>query len=137
MKQHFELTDIEFEKQFISCKLPPALFNHEAHLRLAWININKYGLEQAQQNVQTQLENFVKFNGESDKYNKTLTMAAVMIVNHFIQHSVKENFLDFMLEFPKLKTGFKELIQSHYSFDIFNLEKAKKDYLMPDLLPFS
>ena len=41
-----------------------------------------------------------------------------------------------MIEFPRLKNNFRELISSHYGFDIYNSEKAKMKYLEPDLLPF-
>jgi hypothetical protein len=40
---HFSLTDIEFENQFENGTLKPELFSHEAHVRLAWIHIKKYG----------------------------------------------------------------------------------------------
>ncbi len=136
MEKHFELTDSEFEQQFIACKLDPSIFSHEAHLRLAWINIKKYGIQKAEKNVQVQLENFVKYHGANDKYNKTLTIAAVKIVNHFVKQFNANSFFDFILKFNRLKTDFKGLITSHYSLDIFNSKKAKTDYVEPDLLPF-
>jgi hypothetical protein len=43
-EKHLDLSDNEFEKQFINCELSPDIFSHEAHLRLAWINIKKMGL---------------------------------------------------------------------------------------------
>lgn len=67
MERHFKLSDSEFEKQFIDCKLDSSDFSHEAHLRLAWINISKYGIEKAIANIQTQLKRFVKSVGAQDK----------------------------------------------------------------------
>ena len=52
MEKHFELTDSDFEKKIISCEFNPSDFTHEAHLRLAWINIKKYGINQAEINIQ-------------------------------------------------------------------------------------
>jgi hypothetical protein len=51
MNSHFELSDELFEEQFQNCQLNPALFNHEAHLRLAWIHITKYGIDKAIENI--------------------------------------------------------------------------------------
>ena len=136
MEEHSDLTDIEFESQFAACKLDPSIFSHEAHLRLAWIHIMKYGLEQAEENIQVQLKNFVNFVKATDKYNKTLTIVAVRVVNHFMHQSKSNNFVDFIDEFKQLKTGFKSLINSHYSINIFNLQKAKTEYIRPDLIPF-
>ena len=136
MEKHYDLPDAEFERSFADCSLHPSIFSHEAHLRLAWIYINKYGLEAAEKNIQTQLQHYVKFNGGEDKYNKTLTAAAVMIVNYFMKQSDFATFSDFILNVPQLKTNFKELVASHYSFDIFTSKKAKEKYLEPDLAPF-
>ncbi|MCE7990491.1 MAG: hypothetical protein HEP71_00870 [Roseivirga sp.] len=136
MEKHLELSDEEFLRQFTGCHLDPSIFSHEAHLRLAWINITKYGIVQATENIQSQLLKFVESVGDSDKYNKTLTIASMFVVNHFIQRSESSNFPDFISEFSKLKTGLKSLISSHYSIDVFTSQKAKEEYLEPDLLPF-
>ena len=136
METHFDLSDDSFEKQFRDLTLNPALFNHEAHLRLAWIHIKRYGVEQAVENICSQLLAFVNAAGARDKYNKTLTVAAVRAVNHFIGRSAAGNFQDFILEFPRLKYHFKELMASHYGIDIYHSAKAKQEYLEPDLLAF-
>ena len=136
MEKHYNLSDLEFEQQFVDCKLDPAIFSHEAHLRLAWININRYGMEQAEKNIQKQLQHFVESVGAKDKYNTTLTIAAIKAVGYFKEKSKADNFKDFIEEFPQLKNNFKALIGSHYSFDIFNSNKAKTTFLEPDLIPF-
>ena len=136
MEQHFDLSDIEFEQQFENCSLNPGLFSHEAHLRLAWIHITKYGVDTAIQNISSQLMQFTEFVGAKAKYNHTLTLAAIKAVRHFIDKSSSENFKDFIAEFPQLKFNFKALMKTHYKTDIFTLEKARLVYLEPDLLPF-
>ena len=129
-------SDITFLEHFISCKLNPSDFSHEAHLRLAWINISLHGIVKAESMIQTQLKNFVNHVGANDKYNTTLTIAATKAVYHFMLKSKSDNFLDFMEEFPRLKTNFRDLIEQHYSYDVFNSHEAKTRYLEPDLAPF-
>ncbi|MEQ9261752.1 MAG: hypothetical protein RLP14_01190 [Owenweeksia sp.] len=136
MEKHFELSDSEFEQQFINCELNPEIFTHEAHLRLAWINIERYGMEEAETKIQKQLQKFVGFVGAKDKYNTTLTIAAIKAVYHFMLKSDSNSFEEFIAEFPRLKYKFKELMSCHYGVDIYNSEKAKAKYLEPDLLPF-
>ncbi|MEM9545442.1 MAG: hypothetical protein AAGA77_05690 [Bacteroidota bacterium] len=136
MKSHYNLTNSEFLDQFIQCKLDPAEFSHEAHLRLAWIHIQRHGIESALENIQNQLKAYVAFVGAKDKYNTTLTIAAIKAVDHFIRRSKSNNFEDFLEEFPRLKTNFRDLMKSHYSFDIYNSHQAKTEYLEPDLQPF-
>ncbi|MDY0779304.1 hypothetical protein [Tenacibaculum sp. IB213877] len=137
MNNHYNLSDTEFEIQFKNCALDPSIFNHEAHLRLAWIHIIKYGIEQAEENIHHQLLAYVKSLGAEEKYNKTLTIAAIKAVYHFIQKSTSTDFEAFISEFPRLKFNFKELMQYHYGFDIFTLEEAKTTFLEPNLVPFS
>ena len=136
MKTHYILNDTEFEEQFKIGLLSPKLFNHEAHLRLAWIQISKYGIERAQINIQKQLLAYVEKLGARPKYNTTLTIAAIKAVYHFMLKSESETFKDYIEEFPRLKHNFKDLMNAHYGIDIFSLEKAKIEFLEPDLLPF-
>lgn len=136
MQKHTKLSDSEFMRQFLACELAPEDFSHEAHLRLAWLNLDQYGKEKAEVEIQHQLLNFIDFVGARDKYNVTVTLAAMKIVYHFKQKSQSGNFKDFIAEFPQLNSNFKELISAHYSMNIFSSEEAKTSFLAPDLLPF-
>lgn len=113
------------------------MFSHEAHLRLAWINITKYGHQQAEVNVREQLYRYVCSQGAKDKFNLTLTLAAVKAVHHFVKRSHVNSFVEFMAEFPRLKYDFKALMDAHYGFDIYHSKRAKEQFLQPDLLAFS
>ena len=131
------LDDSTFETAFHSCTLDPQPFNHEAHLRLAWIHISRYGKEVAIDNICQQLYRYTDNLGASDKFNKTVTIAAVKAVYHFMQKSESDNFPDFVQEFPRLKTNFRDLLACHYGeVDIFHSEQAKLEFIEPDLLPF-
>lgn len=136
MENHYSLDDNLFEKQFEDLSLIPTLFNHEAHLRLAWIHIKKFGVDKAEENLCEQIKAFATFHGDNDKYNLTVTVAAVRAVYHFLLKSKSDDFQNFISEFPKLKDNFKLLIEGHYSIDIFNSELAKKEFIKPDLSPF-
>ena len=136
MEKHYQLSDDEFEQQFENCFMNPSFFSHEAHIRLAWIHVRKYGVEKACNHVCTQIQKFDRAFDEGLKYNKTVTVACVKAVNHFVQQSTMDDFRGFIREFPRLKTNFRELLDFHYGFDIYNSEQAKMEYLKPDLIPF-
>lgn len=133
---HFQLTDDEYEEQFRNCTFKPRLFSHEAHLRLAWIHITKYGLEQAEINLCEDIYRFANHVNYSDKFNKTITIASAKIMDNFMRKSSADSFQDFAKEFPRLIHDFKEILGYHYRMDIFKNDEAKKTYLKPDLLPF-
>ena len=136
MEQHFLLSDDEFAGQFEEKTLNPAIFTHEAHLRLAWILIRKYGLKHATEKICEQILAFVIPLGAEEKFNTTLTVASMNMVHHFMQKTETDNFLDFIQAFPALKYDFKRLVSQHYSFDILNDERTRKEYIEPDLLDF-
>lgn len=136
MKNHVDLTDDEFEQQFKNCLIDASLFTHEAHLRLAWIHLEKYGVEKAITNICSQLKRYVEFLGATDKYNETVTVAAIRAVYHFKLKTDASTFSEFIAKNPRLKNNFKELLAHHYVTDIFNSQKAKAQYLQPELLPF-
>lgn len=136
MEKHHQISDVEFEKQFSDCSFNSEWFTHEAHLRLAWIHIKKYGLEQAIENACVQIARYAESLGVKDKFNKTVTVAALKAVHHFINRSRSNNFNELIVEFPRLKTEFKALMNAHYGIDIFKSETAKREFVEPDLLPF-
>ncbi|MCW4470040.1 hypothetical protein OGH69_13765 [Flavobacterium sp. MFBS3-15] len=110
METHFTLTDAEFERLFESCSFDPALFTHEAHIRLAWIHIRKYGLDKASCNVVSQLQEYTTALGVADKFDLGLTISSLRIINHFIMESTDSSFEMFIKEFPNLNTHFKDLL---------------------------
>lgn len=136
IKDHSHLSDEEFETQFETHTLKPSIFTHEAHLRLAYIHIMKYGMKKAEHNMCKQIEGFALSLGATDKFNKTVTIASVKILNHFMRKALSNNFSDFIKEFPKLNSNFKEVLSQHYGFNVFADEQAKKEYVAPDLQPF-
>lgn len=133
---HYSLNDEAFEHQFATLTLNPALFSHEAHLRLAWIHVNKYGVDQAALNLCEQIRIFDQTFDDGTKFNVTVTVAAVKAVHHFMQKSETTSFADFIEENPRLKYNFKELLACHYSGDIFRDKAAKVTWVEPDLESF-
>jgi hypothetical protein len=136
MNDHFTFTDQEFEQKFEHLLFESELFTHEAHLRLAWIHIRNYGIDEAIERIRSQLLRFVDKLGARSKYNETVTVAGIRAVYHFMLQSKTQNFRDFVLENPELKSDFKKLLMSHYQTDIFKSEVAKIKYITPELVPF-
>lgn len=136
MENHYLLNDMAFERQFAEASLDPAIFSHEAHLRLAWIHLDRYGLTRAVENLTGQLKTYTRTVGAADKYNETLTVAAIHAVHHFRIRTSCTDFQSFILENSQLKTNFKGLIKTHYRTDIFTSERARTSFLDPELAPF-
>jgi hypothetical protein len=136
MEHHRSLTDGELERNFNDCTLEPSWFTHEAHLRLAWIQLSLYDVDQACKQICRQIIQFDNTHGKGDKFHKTITIAAVKIVAHFKEKTKSDSFSDLLTAVPRLKTHFKYLLNQHYSEDIFKSPVAATTYLEPDLFPF-
>ena len=134
---HSQYTDKEFIYAFESKGFPPNLFTHEAHLRLAWIYLIQYDEPLAIDKTCQGIQNFDQFHSDGTKYHVTLTVASVKVVHHFRQKSNATTFENFVAEYPKLVTSFKELLFQHYDKGVLTDPKAKTAYLQPDLLPFT
>lgn len=136
VKTHWNLSDDEFENQFEMLKFKPGMFSHEAHLRLAYIHITRYGQEQAEQNMCKQIKAFAALHN-GNGFNLTVTIAAVKTLAHFMQRTTGNSFKELIQEFPRLISNFKDILSQHYGFNVFADNRAKKEFVAPDLLPFT
>lgn len=136
MQDHYAFSDTAFEAQFKAGTFPAELFTHEAHLRLAWIHIHRYGVAQAEENIVQQLQDYVAHLGATDKFNMTLTVAAIKAVAHFKAKANHTHFKDFITAFPRLQTHFKELLAQHYQNVSYTSEEAKRVFVEPDVMGF-
>src|SRR5690606_11376182 len=82
-----ELDDTEFGQQFENGTLPPALFDHLGHLRMAWIYLKSYGESGAIEKACGDIRAYARIHGDVEKFHKTLTVASIKIVNHFVKRT--------------------------------------------------
>jgi Tfp pilus assembly protein PilF len=52
--------DREFQTQFDSCEIPPAEFNHRAHLRLAYVYLTQHDADKAHRLMRDALKVFIE-----------------------------------------------------------------------------
>ena len=125
MESHFYLVDIDFEQQFMSGQVPNQDFTHLAHLRLPFLYIRRDGIEQGLRQIPVHLKAYCDAKGAPDKFNLTLTTAAVKTVYHFMHKSQARVFAGLMAEHPELHHNIRALIGHHYGFDIFDSTESK------------
>ena len=133
---HFLLNDHEFVDQFENHQLNPAYFTHLAHMRLAWLYIKEFGVERAAHILCDRIRSFDRKHGTGLKFNKTVTIAFAHLINERQQLGIYRDFENFLEQNEALISDYRELISRHYSFDPFNSEKARNEYLLPDKMPF-
>lgn len=135
MELHYTLRDEIFVEGFEKCTMDPSWFTHQAHLRIAYLYLEKYGAKIAARRLCKRIENFDRTFGSGKKYHCTITMASVGIVDHFVRKSSGDSFISLINEFPVLKDDFKKLLFSHYSRHLIDLPESKLNYFLPDIEP--
>ena len=123
-----ELNDNELLQQFKDCTLSPSFLTHEVLLRITWILIQQNGLERAIVKNCKLKEQYFKNVLKNDKYNNALTVAYAEILHHFMEKSKSRDFEKLLQEFPRLKYSFKELVKTHYGYNILK-EHRKEEHL--------
>ena len=128
-------SDEAFLSDAENCTLDPKLFDHEAHLRLAWIMITRFGLEIGTKRICKTIKTIDKTFGDGTKYHETLTIASMHIVEHFNKKGTFNNFSDLTSTYPRLLTHFKDILGQHYKPSHLFSSMAKKTFVKPDV-PF-
>jgi hypothetical protein len=132
-----ELNDNELIEQIENCTLSPSFFTHEVFLRMAYILIEKYCIETAiRKNCELKENYFIKALN-SNKFNYTLTRAYTEILYYFMSNTKNSSFNKLLRDFPRLQYNFKDLVKTHYGYDIMKEHrKEAEEYKGPILFTF-
>ncbi len=130
-------SDEAFLLAMADCSLAPNSFNHRAHLRLAYLHLEKAGeVDLAAERVCKTIQHYAAHHGAPDKFHCTLTQACVKVVAHFKARAKDLTWEELLIKFPGLEQNMLELLHQHYSPARLSSPKAKEVFCEPDLLPF-
>jgi hypothetical protein len=88
MKRKISSEDAAFRQAFEMGGVPPAQFDHRAHVRLAYVYLVEHAPEDASARMASGLRGFLQHHGlPGTKYHETLTRAWVLAVRHFMELS--------------------------------------------------
>lgn len=121
-----QTSDNELLEKIEDCSLEPELFTHETMLRIAWILIQKHGLDVAIVKNNIIKERYFKTALKSDKFNKTLSRAYVEILYYFMKKTNTNNFDKLLREFPRLRFDFQKLVKTHYGYNILKEHRTEE-----------
>jgi hypothetical protein len=133
MKNHAaSQSDRDFRAAFESCAVAPAQFNHQAHLRLAYVYLVENDLASAQRKMRDALLSFLAAHGiPSEKFHETLTRAWVLAVRHFMSRCSSLCFSEFAAKSQPLFDS--KVMLTHYSAGVLLSPRARTCYVEPDL----
>jgi hypothetical protein len=125
--------DMAFQQSFELFKVAPAAFDHSAHVRLCYIYLCQYSVDEASQRMKDSLLAFLGHLGAGDsKFHETITRAWVMAVRHFMEESPgTASAQEFVAANPRLLDT--SIMLSHYSAEVLYSQHAKSSFVQPDL----
>jgi hypothetical protein len=127
--------DREFERRFATGNLPPAQFDHRAHLRLAYVHLAMHGPERAVATFRDALLAFLRQHQiDPAKFHETLTQAWLQAVWHFMQRcGDTAGSSEFLAKSVVLADP--GVMLTHYSKQVLFGEAARQQFVAPDLAP--
>lgn len=135
LKHHLSSEDFEVKQAIEACTITPSEFDHELHLRLAYIYLCNHKPEGVYQKMRYSIQAFLKHYGiDASKYHETLTRAWMMAVRYFMVTSEKmKSSREFIAQNEKLLNT--DIMLTHYSKSMLFSEEARTDFIKPDLDP--
>lgn len=124
--------DLHFRREFAAFRIPPAAFDHRAHLRLAYGFLVELDDDAALAAMRDTLLRFLAHFGiDPAKYHATLTAAWLLAVRHFLVQSPPcASADDFLRHNARLLDG--KLLLAHYSEQVLASPAARATFVPPD-----
>jgi hypothetical protein len=127
--------DVRFREDFQAGRVTPAMFDHRAHIRLAYVHLAGRDADTALQNVRSALQAFLQHHGiPAEKYHETLTRAWVVAVRHFMERTTHAGSSDEFIERNPVMLD-SGIMLTHYSAGLLFSPEARAGFVEPDLDP--
>jgi len=123
--------DEAFLAAFEAGKIANQDFHHRDHLRLAWIQIRRLGVERASDTVAGAIRRFAAHHGHADRYHETMTRFWVRVVGMGITRHPMLSFDALVLAEPHLLD--KNLPFRHWSRERMGSDEARRQWTEPDI----
>jgi hypothetical protein len=125
--------DDAFVAAFQSGQIANQNFHHRDHLRLAWVQIRRLGLERASEVVTSGIRYFATKHGSGDRYNDTMTRFWLRVVGIGLSRHPELTFDELLAAEPHLLD--KGLPFKHWSRATMASDSARRQWVEPDLRP--
>ncbi len=122
-------------RDFVSCAAKPGDFDHQAHLRLAYVYLAAYGPQIGTPAFKESLLAYLAHHGiDRGKYHETLTRAWLLAVWHFMQRAGTTAGAQDFLDKSRVLLDSRVML-THYSKDLLFSDSARRQFVEPDLEP--
>ncbi len=132
MSDTLPLTDQELFDQFADHTLPKDAFHHTQHVRVAWLFVRRYGIQQALQEFPLALKRFATAKGAPTLYHETITWAYLLLINERQQRAPAADWSTFASANADLLSWKPSILDTFYTRATLASDLAKRTFVMPD-----
>lgn len=129
------LPDDVFLSAVLDCSLPAASFDHCAHLRVAWLMLQRHPLTDAIDRTCLSIARLAAHFGATGKYHRTLSEAFVRLISARRAAAPDASWACFLSDNPEFREDARALLARYYSPQRLGLPEARSRFMPPDRLP--
>ena len=129
------LEDDRFVADFEAGVYPHSRFRHADHVRLAWIYLRRFGVEEAEERIRGGIRSFARQAGAERKYHETVTIAWMRLVAIALRLTPDTGEFH---AFARLHGWLfrKDALLAFYSRERLASEAARGEWAEPDVAAF-
>ena len=125
------LSDGEFLERFDAGTLDAAAFDHEAHVRAAWLCLQDDAMPQALARVRHGLKRLAQSAGQPLRYHETITVAYVRLIHRQMRLLGDTTWEEFRTRSPDLLRGDLGAVRALYDAGVLDTAEARHDFVPP------
>ena len=125
---HRQISDHDFIRELENESLAPGLFNHEAHVRAAWLYLSSTNPGRAISCISKVIR---AMDSSGTKYHHTITVAFSIIIFKAMRENPFDSWADFIKHNPDLFVG-KKMLSTWYSDELLANGLSRIIFIPPD-----
>lgn len=108
-------------------------FGHAAHVRVAWLYLQRYPVLTALERFIVALKRFATMHGKTGLYHETITWAYMLLINERRARGGPDATWDeFAAANPDLLAGGKQALAAYYRPETLQSDLARRVFVLPD-----
>ena len=114
--------------------IDPDAFDHEAHINVAWLYLERYPLTDAIDRFTKALQRLTRKLGVPDKYNETISWFYMLLIEERRSVSPAGNWIAFRQTNSDLFSRGDNILERYYSKELIFSDRARQSFVLPNRL---
>jgi len=110
-------------------------FDHEAHIYVAWLYLQRYPLYVASARFIAALQRLTRQLGIPGKYHETITWFFMLLIEERRCEQETDDWFSFQRDHADLfARGNNNILKRYYSSELLGSDRARQSFMLPDRL---